>query len=141
MSTHLSRRFLAFLSVVVVLPVVVFAARAVEFNLTALINPCMGYGAGSGTITIVQGGRCSVGVSSSEPVQGLVTTILIPGGMLIGSALGVLGTLRDRSTILAASFVILALESVPLGFDGLFVLTLIPAVFFVWEARTKFSFR
>lgn len=68
-------------------------------------------------------------------------TFLIPGGMLLGSILGVFGVLRTKPMLMTVSFIILSLESPSLMFDGFFAFALIPAVFFLLGARTKVLFR
>jgi hypothetical protein len=67
----------------------------------------------------------------------LMKLVLIPGGILFGALLGVVGILGKSQALVISSFVILSLESPLLMFDGLFVLTLPPAIFFLWVARTK----
>jgi hypothetical protein len=74
---------------------------------------------------------------SDTKAEFLVKLILIPGGILFGALVGVVGVLGKSQAILISSFIILTLESPLLMFDGLFVLTLPPAVFFLWVARTK----
>jgi hypothetical protein len=65
-------------------------------------------------------------------------TTMVPGGMILGSVIGVVGILRTRPWFLTLSFVILALESPFLLFEGwLAVFPLIPAGFFLLVARTK----
>ncbi len=67
----------------------------------------------------------------------LVKLILIPGGIIFGALLGVVGVLGRSQALLISSFAILSIESPLLLFDGLFVLTLPPAAFFFWVARKK----
>ncbi|MCL4436416.1 MAG: hypothetical protein M1387_06860 [Thaumarchaeota archaeon] len=49
--------------------------------------------------------------------------------------LGVVGVHRVHPRLLVGASIILFAVSVPLIFDGLFLLTLIPAIFFLWSAR------
>lgn len=54
---------------------------------------------------------------------------------MITVILGVVGVHRVYPKILVGASILLFSASVPLIFDGLFLLTLVPAIFFLWSAR------
>lgn len=126
------------LAILTILPIGAVAIETAMTNVLALVNPCSIFGAASGEATASLGGGCSSVVSTSETgLQVMLTTVVVQGGIVVGALLGVLGILRARPKFLVAGFILLSLESVPLLFDGLFVLTLLPAVFFLLSAKTK----
>jgi hypothetical protein len=104
-----------------------------------LVNPCMSWGqTNGGSVTVSPGGPCSSASAMSDTmIEFFLKLVLVPGGILFGALLGVVGVLGKSQALLISSFVILSLESPLLMFDGLFVLTIPPAVFFLWVARTK----
>src|SRR5206468_12642821 len=101
-----------------------------------LLNPCFAWGAASGaSVTVSSGGPCMAAGATSETIpQMLIRNALVQGGILLGGALGVLGVLRGRLTLLVIGSVVLFLESVPLVLGGAFVFTLMPATFLAWRA-------
>src|SRR5713226_10434406 len=140
MSSH--RELLLCLSLLVILPVLMLAVNAIAFNLSTLLDSCQGWGAGGGAISRLPAGGCTTTASQSEMLPVILLTTVVPGGMILGSVMGVLGILRTRPWFLILSFVILALESPFLLFEGwLAVFPLIPASFFLLVTRTKILLR
>ena len=107
-------------------------------SVSNLLNPCFTWGGSIGSASVTSFGQCTSAAGSSETVPELLFSIvLVPGGILGGGFLGIFGILRSRPIVLVAASVILAAETVPLIFDGLFVLTLIPAGFFLWASTGR----
>jgi hypothetical protein len=136
----MSRRLvLVCIAILVITPSATTMGSFIVGDLHDLMNPCMIWGQTyGGSVTVSAGGPCSVGSAMSDTMVGfLLKMILIPGGILFAALLGVVGVLGNSQKLLTSSFVILSLESPLFGFDGLFVLTLPPAVYFLWVARSK----
>jgi hypothetical protein len=131
------------LALAVILPIGILVVTSFAGDLANLVNPCFTWGAVSGgSITVSPGGPCSSAGATSETIpQMLAQLAIIQGGILLGAALGVLGVFGRRPILLVMSSSILFLESVPLVFGGAFVLTLFPAVFFMWRAKEAGAFR
>jgi hypothetical protein len=134
-----SKFFLILLVLVATLPIAVFAVVSLVSQLPDFFNPCLKWGmASGGSISVSSAGPCSTAGGISETIpQAVLRLALIQGGILIAIGLGMVGFLRSRSPLLIAGSVILFAESVPFVFDGLFVLTLPPAVFLMWVARRQ----
>ena len=86
-------------------------------------------------------GPCSGGIqATSETTLGVAFRLgLIQGGISVGVVFGVLGVLKHKPKFLVISSAVLLAESIPLIFDGLFVLTVLPAVYFLWIAKGPFA--
>ncbi|MDA4128638.1 MAG: hypothetical protein OK422_04205 [Thaumarchaeota archaeon] len=127
------------IAILAITPIATIMGVLVAGQVRELTNPCMSWGQiNGGSITVASGGLCSSASATSDTMtEFLVKLILIPGGILFGALLGVVGVLGKSQALLISSFIILILESPLLMFDGLFVLTLPPAVFFLWVARSK----
>ncbi|MDV3278494.1 MAG: hypothetical protein LYZ69_08540 [Nitrososphaerales archaeon] len=126
------------LSLAVILPIFFIVAITLASVILDLINPCIYWGASGAVVTVSPGGACSSAGARSETVAQAVSGLtLIQGGISVGAILGILGVLRTRPVFLLISAAILFAESAPLLLDGLFVFSLIPAVFFLWVARKK----
>jgi len=69
------------------------------------------------------------GILVRESVSALV---LIQGGLFVAMILGVIGSVKLSKALLITVSIIFLAESIPLMFDGLFVLTLLPAFYFLW---------
>jgi hypothetical protein len=126
-------------AILAITPIATIMGVLIAGQLRELVNPCMSWGqANGGSITVSPGGPCSSASATTDTMtEFLMNLVLIPGGILFGALLGVAGVLGKSQALLISSFVILSLESPFLMFDGLFVLTLPPAIFFLWIARTK----
>ncbi|HEV2120527.1 MAG TPA: hypothetical protein VGS11_10570 [Candidatus Bathyarchaeia archaeon] len=139
----LHRTQFVILALVTTMPIMILAITSLMGNVAHLVNPCFTWGAGSGSSFTVSTGRpCSSSIATSQTIPEMLTWLaIIQGGILLGSALGVLGVLRSRPNFLVLSSSIFVLESIPLIFGGAFVLTLLPAVFFMWRAKEASAFR
>src|SRR5712692_1487849 len=131
------------LALVAILPIGIPAITSFAGDVVDLVNPCFTWGAVSGgSITVSSGGPCSSAGGTSETIpQMLAQLAIIQGGILLGAGLGVLGVFGSRPILLVISSSILFLESIPLVFGGAFVLTLLPAVFFGWQAKAAGAYR
>jgi len=127
------------IAILAITPIATIMGVLIAGQLRELVNPCMNWGqANGGSIAVSSGGPCSPASATADTMtQFLVKLVLIPGGILFGALLGVVGVLGKSQALLISSFVVLSLESPLLMFDGLFVLTFPPAAFFLWVARTK----
>jgi hypothetical protein len=133
-------RALVLVALVASLPIASWAFVSVTSSLPDFFNPCFTWGMGSGGIVIVSPtGPCqSAGGSSETVLQAILRMILIQGGILLASTFGVIGVFRLRKSMILTASLILILESAPFVFDGLFVLTIPPAILFLW-AHTKLT--
>jgi hypothetical protein len=134
-----SKLLLTLLALIVTLPVAIFAVASLVSQLPDFFNPCLTWGMPNpGTISVSSAGPCSTAGGISETIpQAVLRLALVQGGILIAIGLGMVGFLRSRSKLLTAGSVILCAESVLFVVDGLFVLTLPPAIFLMWVARRQ----
>ncbi len=130
------RKTYAVVSLVALLPIVALLASSFATDVRDVLNPCFTWGAVSGgRIVVSTGGPCPSAEGTSETIpQTLVRNALVPGGILLGGALGVAGVVRGRLILLGVGSAVLFLESIPLVLGGAFVLTLAPATFLAWRA-------
>ena len=137
------RKQFVILALAAILPITMLAVTSIAGDVVDLVNPCFTWGAVSGgSITVSTGGPCSSAGATSETIpQTLERLVIIQGGILLGAGLGLLGVFGSRPILLVISSAILFLESIPLVLGGAFVLTLLPAVFFIWRAEAAGAFR
>lgn len=130
------------LALAVLLPIGILVATPITSSVLNLVNPCFTWGVvNGGSATVSPLGPCTSAGGTSQTITEMVIWLtIIPGGILMGAALGVLGVLRGRPIPLVIGSAILFLESIPLVFGGAFVLTLLPAVFFMWRAKAAGAF-
>src|SRR5262245_7633073 len=116
-----SQRWLAIIAIAAILPIATFAAMSFVNQLPEFFNSCFTWGmVNGGTLTVSPAGPCTAAGGSSETIpQAILTLILIPGGILLASSMGVIGVFRSRQILMLASSMILFLESIPFVFDGL----------------------
>ena len=133
-------RRLVLVALVATLPIASLAVVSVANRLPDFFNPCFTWGMGSGGVVIVSpNGPCSSAGGTSDTVpQAILTMILVQGGILLAAAFGVIGVFRTSKSVIKTASVLLFLESAPFVFDGFFVLTIPPAILFLW-AYTKLS--
>lgn len=123
------------LSLVLVAPVMIIAGVTLASTAILLASPCETWGVGSGSVTVTPLSSCSSAGATTETVaQALISLVLVQGGILGGGVLGIVGVLLARKNIVILSSTILFAESVPLVFGGLFVLSALPAAFFLWSS-------
>lgn len=139
----LSQRKFVILALAAILPIGILAVTSIVGDVVDLVNPCFTWGAvNGGSITVSTGGPCSSAGATSETIPEMVARLaIIQGGILLGAGLGVLGISGSHPILLVMSSSILFLESIPLVFGGAFVLTLLPAIFFIWRAEETGAFR
>ena len=139
----LSQRKFVILALAAILPIGILAVTSIVGDVVDLVNPCFTWGAvNGGSITVSTGGPCSSAGATSETIPEMVARLaIIQGGILLGAGLGVLGISGSHPILLVMSSSILFLESIPLVFGGAFVLTLLPAIFFMWRAEETGAFR
>ena len=132
-----SKRTLTLLALIMTLPIGVFAAASLASQLPDFFNPCLTWGMpNGGSISVSPGGPCPAAGGTSETMsQAAMRLVLVQGGILTAVGLGIVGFLLTRPSLLIGGSVILFAESVPLVLDGLFVLTLPPALFLLWVAQ------
>jgi hypothetical protein len=110
-------------AVVVSLPLGLVAARAVAITAGQFFDPCFQWGNGnsaSGTIsgTIRRDDPCRSRSGASETkTEAIARMLIVPGGILAGLALGILGVARGRAGLAVGGAVVVFLESVPLMFS------------------------
>jgi hypothetical protein len=118
------------------LPILIFVIWSAAAEVPDFFNPCFQWGAGNSGIVILTPQCPSAGGSSQPLSQAILVLALVQGGIIAGVATGLLGILLARPTFMKAGFVVLVLESTPLLFDGFFVFTLLPALFFLYSAKS-----
>jgi hypothetical protein len=130
------RKMYALIALVALLPIGMLLASSLATDARDVLNPCFTWGAvNGGSVVVSQGGPCTSAGGTSETIQQmLVRNALVPGGILLGGALGVAGVARGRLILLEVGSAVLFLESIPLVLGGAFVLTLVPAAFLTWRA-------
>jgi hypothetical protein len=123
----------------VTLPIVAFAVVSLAAQVPDFFNFCMSWGMSSGSaLSVSPGGPCTTASGTSETiVQAVLRLTLIQGGIFLAFCLGIVGVVRPRPAFLVAASALLFLESAPLVLDGLFVLTLPPAAFFLLTSRER----
>lgn len=133
------RKVFAIIALAAILPIGILSVYSSTTDALDLLSPRFAWGAASGgSVTVSSGGPCATAGATSETIpQMLIRNALVQGGTLLGGALGVLGVLRGRRTLLVAGYGALFLESVPLVLGGAFVLTLVPATFLTWRAAVE----
>src|ERR1022692_797574 len=107
------------LAVVIIAPIVVFAAWTALLEVGDLFNPCLTWGIGNvgvGTLNPVATGPCTISAGgTSETISQAVTMlVLIQGSILTASILGVFGIIRALPRVVSFAGIILFVESVPL---------------------------
>ena len=111
------------LAVMVSLPLGLVAVRAVAITAEQFFDPCFQWGNGnsssgtiSGTIRSDDPCRSRSGTSETQTQAG-ARMMVVPGGVLVGLALGIAGAARSRAGLAVAGAVVVFLEAVPLMFS------------------------
>jgi len=98
-------------------PPVLLAVNAIARTIPEFFDPCFEWGAGSNTSrTVSAQDPCATtgrGGTSETRQQALGRLLLIPGGILAGSALGIFGAARRRSVFAVLGAVLMYLASLP----------------------------
>ena len=109
------------IALVAALPPVLLVMPPLSRTLRHLSDPCVQWGvsfSGSVTLAVPPGRPCRAIESTSETrAQAVVRIILVHGGILIASALGLLGAWFARPFISVIAAGLMLLESVPLMFS------------------------
>jgi len=107
-------------AVMVSLPLGLVAIGAVASTARQFFDPCFQWGNGgnsfSGTIRPGDPCRAQSGTSESK-TQAVARMLIVPGGILIGLALGIFGAARGWAGLAVGGAVVVFLESVPLMFS------------------------
>lgn len=135
----LNRRSILALTILAFLPIIAVTFSFMLQDLSSFSDPCVHWGVGGGTVSVTPVGPCPGGITSvSETIPEAITRMsLIQGGILFALILATVGIVASRRKLLVVSATILALESIPFVFDGLFLLTLPLAWFLFWQTKRK----
>ncbi|MCL5317276.1 MAG: hypothetical protein M1503_03285 [Thaumarchaeota archaeon] len=124
------------IALLTVTPILFIILTSMATLTLSFFDPCLTWGFSGGSLSHQPIGPCSGGVrGTSDTFAGALLRLISQGGLLITVFLGVVGVHRVHPRLLVGASIILFAVSVPLIFDGLFLLTLIPAIFFLWSAR------
>jgi hypothetical protein len=125
------------LALLTTLPIMVIVLISTAAQVSSFFDPCLTWGYSNGGALPQPEGRCSTGVrATSDTIQiASLRLILAQGAILAAIVVGVLGVRHNNRKFLVTASIILFAESIPLIFNGAFLLTLLPAVFFLWSAR------
>ena len=129
------RILIAVAAVASITPIIILIAMGLASTIGDILNPCFTWGNfGGGVSAIVSaGGPCSsAGGTSATVFETLFFAGVIDGGIVVGAVLGCIGIFRARPLFLIAASLLLFAESAPLILGGEFILTSLPAAFFLW---------
>lgn len=118
----------------------IFALLSLGLEITHFFDPCFRW-AGEGGAP--DRGQCPTNIQSTSETKlnALMRLSLIQGGILIAATIGLWGAIRNQPILPIVSAVILFLESIPLVFGGLAILTLFTSGMFAWSARSIAPFQ
>ncbi len=117
------------------IPILLIIFTSMVALTSEFFDPCLTWGFSGGSLAQQPVGPCSGGVrGTSDTFAGALLRLISQGGILVTVLLGVLGVHRVHPRLLVGDSIILFCVSVFLIFDGLFLLTLAPAIFFLWSA-------
>ena len=123
------------IALVAALPPVLLVTPLLSRTLRRFSDPCVQWGVSSSepvTVAVSPGGPCrSVETTSETRGQAVVRIILVHGGILIASALGLLGALFARPLIAVIAAGLMLLESIPLMFSFGWMAALVSGLFLV----------
>ena len=107
------------LAAIISLPLGLVAVRAVAITVGQFSDPCFQWNTGnSGSATIRSDDPCRSRSGTSETqTQAVARMLIVPGGILAGLALGIIGTARSRAGLAVAGAVVVFVEAVPLLFS------------------------
>ena len=107
------------LAVMVSLPLGLVAVRAVAITVGQFFDPCFQWNTGnSGSATIRSDDPCRSRSGTSETqTQAAAGMLMVPGGVLVGLALGIIAAARGRAGLAVAGAVVVFVEAVPLMFS------------------------
>lgn len=126
------------LAVTVSLPLGLVALRAVAITASQFFDPCFQRGIDnsfSGTIRRDDPCRARSGTSETK-AQAVARMMIVPGGILAGLALGILGAARSRPGPAVAGAVVVFLEAFPLLFSFAPLAVLTSGVFLLLARST-----
>lgn len=123
-------------------PVLVLALVAIGEESFQLANPCVIWGAAeTGSFVRAPHDPCSERTVTSETKKRAgIRMAVVPGGILLGSVLGVLGTTRKNWKLSFIAGILLLLEAMALVFT-LWPLSLLASAAFLWSASGDFRNR
>jgi len=120
------------------LPLGLVAVRAVAITASQFFDPCFQWGIGnSSSDTIRRDDPCRSRSGTSETkTQAVARMLIVPGGILAGLALGILGAARSRPGLAVAGAVVVFLEAFPLVFSFAPLAVLTSGVFLLLARNT-----
>jgi hypothetical protein len=121
------------------LPPVLLSLWSVNQSLTRFSDPCFQWGTPqssdggySMSATIAPGSPCRhMGGTSETKTEAIVKMVLVPGGILLASLLGLVGTLLSRPSVTVLGAGLMFLESAPLIFSFAFLTVFVSGLFLV----------
>ena len=122
------------LAIVGALPLVLFASFSLAGELPRLFvdDPCWVWGQSGGTLRVgVPPCERIAGGTSETKASAITRLAAIQGGMLVSTALALIGSFAARPRLCGAAFIMILLISVPLMLGGLGVITLLSALCFL----------
>jgi hypothetical protein len=105
------------LALIASVPPVLLAVNAIATTVPQFFDPCFEWGTGSGrSRTLVRDDPCAAtgrGGTSETKRQAVTRLLLIPGGLLVASALGILGAVLRRPLVAVLGAVVIYAASLP----------------------------
>ena len=111
------------------------AVRAISITVSELADPCWEWGASSTAHLhyLSAGGPCrQIGASSETKNRAVVRTIIVPGGILVGIALGAVGVMRSKPAFAFSGAALMFVES-PLLLFSLWPVTVFLGIAFLLD--------
>jgi hypothetical protein len=115
------------------------AVRAISITVSELADPCWEWGASPTAYLhyLSAGGPCrQIGASSETKNRAVVRTIIVPGGILVGIALGAVGVMRSKPAF-AFSGAALMFGETPLLLFSLWPVTMFLGIAFLLDGTRR----
>jgi len=130
------RRTGVLLTIVIALPLSVIAMVALVKELSDQFNPCVRWEpAAFGSYRMGAGERCAqMTVRSETRSQAAIRVLAVPGVIVFGAVIGVLGTARRRPMLVFAAACLMFIEALPLVFS-FWPLALVTGAWFLYVAN------
>jgi hypothetical protein len=110
------------------------AVRAISITVSELADPCWEWGASSRVhLHLPSGGPCrQIGGTSETKTRAVARTIVVPGGILLGIALGAVGVMRSKPAFAFSGAALMFVES-PLLLFSLWPVTVFLGIAFLLD--------